>query len=1017
LSYQGRRPRVLQLRAAEIAVELTTVATSGAINNQAVADTSGIRFSAATSITGFVAPSAPVDNGKTLIVANVSTAELVIANESASSTAANRIITGTDSDVTLQPGMALELFYDTTTDRWRIKGGTGGGSGAGTGIRNYLQDWWDGTKSVGTVSTTGDNAGVTDRSASFKQWATSDNTKVTVVQDTGTLRGTKGYKIDSLASGSDVFVETPIFKLDAIDKGNGSSDKQIAVSFDVGGLSSDTAWYVYVRTWNGSYVLQSTKIITEGGEEQFGLAPNGSYLPICNTSNIYKRNFTIYFQPNTGLDYYSVLFRRVSGSNTDDISLSSIFVGPKLLVENMADSQAGASFGSTSIETFGKSPLEGSTLNRALYSEPNYIAAWYMGNKKIGQVVDGVGNSIGSSTRTASTLNRKKWGSSNTTQTSVSREDSNTSNTLRGENGQGAINITNPASGSDVFIESPLFYISSVDLGKPMMIQFDYSNGNTNAVHDVLVARYNSSGVLQELMPVTGGVGGSTGAPVSALLGKDGFKGQFTGFFIPTSTSNDQYALRIRRTIGAISAVNVSIASLYIGRQKTTQGNAITDSVAYTPALGNGTNASATLAQYYRVGDTLYADLKINWSAAGSGGTFSIGLPNGLQIDTTKQTSSATSNYGSGYVVKNTGERLSIVANYNSATSVFFSSTYNVSQGWSGSDFTAAGFALVVQLKVPIVGWSSNVTMADRAVEEYAFNSSTSDANDTTSFGNGAGGAQFINITAARSKRVRFQTPVQPTDKVVFEFLQNGAWKILADAEALMNPYTRQGSAALGVGFEKVSGNSTDFDVIFAAKRLSDNTTYGNDSTATSWAGIAASSSFAWRLTKISGGALVGFPIGARNVIGDATGTNVPAGNLGEAGAAGSTTNSTTSHNTYIDFSGTITLGPGNYLLAVDGSGYLNTPNTGFSTAQIEIFNSTDSSIVRQQSNLGSLASTPTAANSDEFGYSMHAAVNVPAGTTKTYKLRGKSITESGTPTTAGLGSRANGQLLYIRIG
>ena len=168
MAYNGRKPRFLQVRAAELAVELTTVATSGAINNQTAADTSGIRFSAATSITGFVAPSAPVDNGKTLLVANVSSADLLLVHQSASSTAANRMDLG-GSDITLLPGMAIELFYDTTTDRWRAKGGTGGGSGAGTGIRNYLQEWWDGTKSVGTVVTTTDSAGVTDRSASVSR--------------------------------------------------------------------------------------------------------------------------------------------------------------------------------------------------------------------------------------------------------------------------------------------------------------------------------------------------------------------------------------------------------------------------------------------------------------------------------------------------------------------------------------------------------------------------------------------------------------------------------------------------------------------------------------------------------------------------------------------------------------------------------------------------------------------------------------------------------------------------------
>jgi hypothetical protein len=86
-----------------------------------------------------------------------------------------------------------------------------------------------------------------------------------------------------------------------------------------------------------------------------------------------------------------------------------------------------------------------------------------------------------------------------------------------------------------------------------------------------------------------------------------------------------------------------------------------------------------------------------------------------------------------------------------------------------------------------------------------------------------------------------------------------------------------------------------------------------------------------WRVRKIAGGAAVGFPVSARNVIGDTSGTEVPAGYIGESvDGTGISVGSMTS-GTYYTVA-TITLNKGVYLVV--GQVYAN-PTTGISFSGI----------------------------------------------------------------------------------
>ncbi len=107
----------------------TTYTTAGSANDVAlnvaslyVLDTSG----AAQTITGIAAGR----DGQYLTLVNGDAALAVtLSNNSGSSAAANRITTGTGSDILLAAGASITLVYDTNASLWRVVGGTAGGAG------------------------------------------------------------------------------------------------------------------------------------------------------------------------------------------------------------------------------------------------------------------------------------------------------------------------------------------------------------------------------------------------------------------------------------------------------------------------------------------------------------------------------------------------------------------------------------------------------------------------------------------------------------------------------------------------------------------------------------------------------------------------------------------------------------------------------------------------------------------------------------------------------------------------
>jgi hypothetical protein len=449
------------------------------------------------------------------------------------------------------------------------------------------------------------------------------------------------------------------------------------------------------------------------------------------------------------------------------------------------------------------------------------------------------------------------------------------------------------------------------------------------------------------------------------------------------------------------------------------QGAAVTD--WYTPVtaavLKYGSTTATNIDANYpkskikRNGDSADILIAINLSgAANASGGMTFVLPDGLAIDTNKLPDGTADEFIGSYAEIYTNSKyFTGTIRYNDANSVYVrpmeGGTSSSGSGgvtatsWtghttagsnvpSGAALGSSDFIVVSLKNIPIVGWSSNVTMANRAVEEFAYNTATADSSDTTSFGYGASGVQFGSFsTATRTKRVRFQTPIQQTDVIDVEVYWNGAWVRARDIGLAST------AATTGIGISNVIYGSTDLDINFGSAGYAASVAAG----ASAWSGIAGSASYKWRVRKVSGGAVVGYPIGARNIVGDTTGTTVPSGYIGETVEATLTT--TTATTSYADVNGaSLALTPGKWRISYAVSGSVATAtSTGNASTLVTAITNSANTIQGTSARILYCITRAAASNSVEATLAGEAIVTVTSA--DTYKLRLKKIDNSGTGT------------------
>jgi len=428
------------------------------------------------------------------------------------------------------------------------------------------------------------------------------------------------------------------------------------------------------------------------------------------------------------------------------------------------------------------------------------------------------------------------------------------------------------------------FSIDAPDTSKKLKVEFDYNTSD---------AAYAAGDVLIYVYDVTNS---TLITPSSTSLPAASGTHQIT-FDSSTSTS---YRLIFHVATTNASAYSLYLDNIIVGPGVVVQGAAV-GNVDISTMAANGSFGAVTNEQYY--GERIGSLLKVRGSfkcGTVTAGTPTIVFPAGLTIDTTRISSVHDTALGLFFRHTSPG---AAVFNGNSGTVYYdfsdgVTSQVRLSNNQDGAQtgnylnqtgtMMANGDTIDLEFTVPIAEWQETVNLGPGPDVEYAYNTDTSDAADTTSFGYGpAGGTTPGTLTAGRTKRVRFKYPIQETDVLTLEMKPNAdsRWiPVTAEDAAFssMGPTHLEGSNRYGFGLAATTQTvDTDVDVFFGQYAYSNGGAFG--SAGVNWTTAQAQ----WRVRKSKAGAAVGFGLATSDQAGLVSGGTVPGKTDGTATAAG----------------------------------------------------------------------------------------------------------------------------------
>lgn len=484
------------------------------------------------------------------------------------------------------------------------------------------------------------------------------------------------------------------------------------------------------------------------------------------------------------------------------------------------------------------------------------------------------------------------------------------------------------------------------------------------------------------------------------------------GFFIPIAGKT--YALRITQLTNGTNTCDVD--DVYVGDASVNYTQAMTDWQSFTPtftnALGLNTGAGYEPPTGYwrRVGDSAQFLIEFRCSTAGDAtgtGDFGFILPNNLVAAYDRRYANAMA------LVDNSASNARIVFNGRTVNAL---NRVNVvfEPEASGGRFQVggidAGDFVVIDVTIPIAGWSSNVQLGDKALVEYASNTnSTNASSDTTSFYNGIDGSLIPNgaVGTQYSRTIRFQNARQLGDKIEVEVNDGNGF---VPIEPRIGPWIL--NATTSYGLRITWNNSTDMTVLFESGGYAPGgATYGSNGSP--WSSL---SSWRWRVRKVSPGRPA-LPLSTANVIGRTDGNLQAAGFIGETVTA-SCTNVTATFGGASPVIASISLNSGVWFITSECPAFNNVlgPAGTAHAAGCELFNSTTGLTITSTPFLGLARGTPTIGDSGYVKLSNIATIVVPPNTTHIIQFRALCTGVSGTPTGATVVTRPNGQMIAIRI-
>ena len=404
------------------------------------------------------------------------------------------------------------------------------------------------------------------------------------------------------------------------------------------------------------------------------------------------------------------------------------------------------------------------------------------------------------------------------------------------------------------------FTLSAADVSKTLQITFDSTvSSGTFASGDLTVYVYDiTNGIL--ITP-------------SSINVPTGLASQYSLCFQATTSLSYRLILHCASTSSSAYTLRFDQVSISPIVRPLTTG--LSDWIAYTPTLSAGFGTPSAVAFYYRrEGDSMRVSGTFT-SGTTTSAIALVTLPGSFLINSTKIPLNATAVSScqivghmdrpnpSGSVAANI-----LVATATSTSQVYFSqpqaATVNKLLPAAANTIIGGSEIIVLEFLVPIVQWSSNITLASTTPAiEYVYNTSTADSADTTSFGSGASGTVGIirttALTAQRLKRVQFSNPIQPTDRIVIEIDVGGTgqWSPVESAAAFSGT-NLYGSLSIktpiaslangcGMGWKPVSGSLTQLDICFNRYVLIDLSGGGYD-----WNNTSLIAGTKWRVAKYS---------------------------------------------------------------------------------------------------------------------------------------------------------------------
>lgn len=190
-----------------------------------------------------------------------------------------------------------------------------------------------------------------------------------------------------------------------------------------------------------------------------------------------------------------------------------------------------------------------------------------------------------------------------------------------------------------------------------------------------------------------------------------------------TSATGTNYRLMFHISTTSSSAWVLEVDSIKIKPSKYVYGTPITDWVSYTPTGSWSTNTTYT-GKWRRVGDSMELSATASLAGAPNSAQFTVNLPSGYTIDTTKMNGlgPAASPVGSGAILDSGTQVYPATVYYSTSTSVTI--TYGAANGAgvntnnglvNQANPMTFGINDIVGINatVPITGWSSSTQVSD----------------------------------------------------------------------------------------------------------------------------------------------------------------------------------------------------------------------------------------------------------------------------------------------------------------